>query len=137
MLGQPTTALGQSLWMRQHLINPGQISLAQEGMTNGQHQSATNTQVAMGPQRIQGGRHPTLNRILNRHYSRIAHPACQLLNNSAQANTGNVMNIAHRFELHQSAGGLLSIGPCWAEVSETCWHGKPGRMDSIGSCRVK
>jgi hypothetical protein len=86
--------------MRQHLINAGQIPLAQEGMTNRQDQSATNTQVAMGPQRVQGGRHPTLNRILNRHHSRVARPSCQLLNNSTQANTGNELNITHRFKLH-------------------------------------
>ena len=66
ILGQPATALGQSLRVGEHFGDFAERPTPQQSVLNRQHQSPADTELRMGPQRIEGRCHPPFNRVLDR-----------------------------------------------------------------------
>ena len=67
MPGQPAAALSQGLRMGEHFGDTTQITTPQKCMADGQNKSTSDAEFRLTPQSIEGGRHTTFNRILNRH----------------------------------------------------------------------
>ena len=55
MLRQPAAALGKGLGVRQHLGDPIQGAVAQQCMTDRQHQCPTDAELTVHPESIQRG----------------------------------------------------------------------------------
>jgi len=123
MLGQPTTALRKSLWMRQHFADALQRATAQQRMTNGQHQSAADAELTMGPERIQAGGDPALNGVLNRHHGSLAAAIRHMLHHRAQSGASHQISIAELLQPHHGLGSPLAIGALWPQKRHPHRHG--------------
>ena len=122
MLGQPATALGQGLRVGEHFGDFAERPTPQQSVLNRQHQSPADTELRMGPQRIEGRCHPTFNRVLDRDNGCITLPSGQLFHHRSEPHAGNELNILECVLFDQHPGGLLAIGPDWAKECETCRH---------------